>query len=224
MFQVAYFLATRSCAPERIVSLHTRMTANHRKNLSPPAMLSTKEAFRGPFRHPLLPVHHPYIPRTAHLSLQNHQGYSSHQFHHSEDRMANPLSCPIHSHLTHMAAISNSNMLHYLQRIVAHYKNLRLCCEVKIFNKTILRDPSFTYTWNTVFIALLFYYNYVSYTPPLAICITTLITTDLKVLKVAHISFTPRTIGWRPTKCSIFWSFFWILSLCEKWSRSRRSN
>ena len=216
MFRVAYFLATRSCAPEQIVSLRTQMKANHRKSLSPPAMLSTKEAFRGRFRHHLLPIYHPYIPRIAPLSLQNHQGYSSHQFHHSEDRMANHRSCPIHSHLIHTAVVSNSNMRHYLQRIVARCKNSRLCCEVKIFNKKVLRDPSFTYTWNTVFIALLFYYNYVSYTPPLAIFITTLIKTDLRVLKVAHISFTPRTTGWLSTKCSIFWSFFWNSSLCEK--------
>jgi len=172
MFRVVYFLATRSCVPEQMVSLHTQTKASHRKKLSLPAMLSTKEAFRGPFRRHLLPLHRPYIHHIAPLSLQNHQRYSSRQFHHLEDHMENPRNCPIRSHLTHTAAVNNRNILRCLQRTVARYKNSRSCCEVKIFNRTVLRDPSFTYTWNTVFVVLLFYYNYVSYTPPLAICIT----------------------------------------------------
>lgn len=142
MFRVVYFLATRSCAPERMVSLHTQMNASHKKNLSLPAMLSTKEAFPGPFRHHLLPLHHPYIPRIAPLHLQNHQGYSSHQFHHLEDRMENPRNCPIHSHLTRRAEVSNRNIPHYLQKTVARCKNSRSCCEVKNIQQDLEIPPS----------------------------------------------------------------------------------
>ena len=142
MFRVVYFSATRSCVPEQIVSVHTQTMASHKKNLSPPAMVSTKKASLGSSRQHL---RHPCIPRIAHLSLQNPQGYSSHQFHHLEDRMENPRNCPILTHLSHTAVFSNRNILHYLQRIVARYKNSRSCCEI-----TGLRSPS-SYTWNTLF-------------------------------------------------------------------------
>jgi hypothetical protein len=107
-----------------------------------------------------------------------------------EDRMENPPNFPILSHLTHTAVFSNRNIPHYLQRIVARYRNSRSCCEVQVDNRPS-RSLLHLYLEHFVFIVLLSYFNYVSYTLSLTICITTLIATDLRVIKVAHISFTP---------------------------------
>jgi hypothetical protein len=92
-------------------------------------------------RHRLL-VQYPLIPRVVTpLSLQNPPEYLFHRFHRLVGRMENPRNCTIHSHLTHTVVFINLNTRHYLQRTVALYKNLRLCCEAQSRQRGLKSSP-----------------------------------------------------------------------------------